>query len=120
MPEFDENFSRLPQEVQQKVRKKLEFFKESPMQHIIKTSPMLSKPFAGIRHYSSGRMRLYFRICKECIQHNHYSIHWECKGCKKEEDLIILFNVQFRRDDTYERRLKFDYTENIPSSDFEL
>lgn len=114
-PKFNENFNRFSLQEQGITRKRLRKIADFPLQHIQKTSPFLKGKYAGIRHDSTGRLRIYFRVCKECIEYKHYSIYWKCENCEsiRADDKIILFDVQIRGDNTY---VNLSIDENVAKS----
>ena len=105
-PRFTKNFNDLEKKEQENVRKELKKLNEMPHEHICKRSPFLKGEFSGTRHYSFGRLRLYFRICKECRQLKHDTLYKRCDGCERKDDLINLIDVQIRKDNTYTTGLK--------------
>lgn len=117
-PRFKENFINLQKNSQAIIRKELEKLKEMPIEHIMKRSPFLKGIYAGVRHYSFSRIRLYFRICKECRQIKHDSLYKRCDGCERKDDLINLIDVQIRDDNTYKNLKSFDKDDAKTFSEF--
>jgi hypothetical protein len=114
-PKFNESFNGLSLQEQEMIRKRLGKIANFPLQHIQMTAPFLKGEYAGMRHDRTGRLRIYLRVCKECMDCKHYSRYWQCEGCEsiRTDFMIILFDVKFRRDDTYNN---LDITEDDAKS----
>ena len=102
-----EDFNALQKCNQERVLKELRKIKEFPMQHILAKAKFLKGEYKGIRKWSSGRIRIYLRVCKDCRNLSHDKHYGRCDGCERQDDLIVLADVAYRKDDTYDG-LDFD------------
>ena len=67
----------------------------------------LKGEYAGIKKWKLSNIRIYLVICKECRRNKHDSVYGRCNDCERTDDIINLYDVTIREDDTYDN-LHFD------------
>ena len=75
---------------------------EKLKQHAERTS-FLQWEFAGNRKLKFSKVRIVYRICKECRQLGHDKKYGRCDNCIRQDDVINLIYGDLRGDDTYSK-----------------
>lgn len=101
-------------EILMKTQKKLKEMVEYEMR-----KPMMKWEFSGVRRIKMSRVRVIYRICKECRTNKFDEKFPErCKDCEREDDVIKLIDFDMSRDDkTYRNADKLDKTKFNDSAD---